>query len=149
MNTWKIAQFNIRQSLIWKPWPPSSQTKQFSIFDCQHCRLLFQNRMQCRTHLAAKKSFAKKLLASCANSWCKTSKRYFPNLIHILIAINFRMPRATKLSWSKKIVTTFLSTRFKHYGKEIWMFLTKDSGEMSQNSWMNTVDEGRIKAKEW
>ena len=107
MNTWKIAQFNIRQSLIWKPWPPSSQTKQFSIFDCQHCRLLFQNRMQCRTHLAAKKSFAKKLLASCANSWCKTSKRYFPNLIHILIAINFRMPRATKLSWSKKLLLPF------------------------------------------
>ena len=74
--------------------------------------------MQCRKNSAAKKSFAKKICLQVMRILDARHPKIISQLDTHIDCNNLQSDRSHKSLMSQKIVTTFLSIRFKHYCKE-------------------------------
>ena len=84
----------------------------------------------------SKKIFCKKFACKLCEFLMQDIQRYFPNWIHILIAITLRMPKATKLSLSKKLLLPFFP-----YVLNIIVRNSKDSGELLSKQYIFKVNK--------
>ena len=109
-----------------KPWP-SFHTKQFSKFDCQNCRLLSQVNVSIEVNVGIilqQKNLLQKICLQVMRILDARHPKIFSQLDTHIDCNNPQNAKSHKTLIIQKIVTTFLSIRFKHYCEEFKRFKT-------------------------